>query len=218
MSEDAVDQVEQGFKSPEEAEEMRASVRAMISAAAEHYGIKPLNRKIYAVENFHDPQAVDPENGNIGAIVERKKWIPQPEGVQTTEWRDYTEDGKSAYRWSVSFAGEASNPTSTMVTLESGAPYNPMADFNLNLGAGIIPIGRRIEDYVFNEDGSVDVRTADYTVVGGEYRIASPTYRTKATEEQVAFLRASLGGAELLNTSGKRTGVTADEVAPDLAS
>lgn len=216
---DALNDASGTFESLQTAERIKASLGKMWDAAKEADATKRFKRRIERVEGDFDPKAIDPENGNMGAIVDKRVPVPTPV-LETSEWRTVTDqEAGAAYHWSVS-RPEGQPEASPLLTLET--PVDARAgDFETaeaSARAGVAVQGRRIQEYVAGDDGKLHGRSADYTVAGESYRIVPNTQRSwEATNNEVEFIQTNLAAAELIRgAEAEMTGIVAGAAAPEL--
>jgi hypothetical protein len=203
------------YFSPEGVVEISEGLNAMIEAAKDSDAVRPWRRNIHRVVHEYDPNGVDPENNQLGVIVERRVHIPDPEGFDTTVWRTYVDSDKTLfYEWRVSFTESGDR----VVTLESPVDIGKgdIAGATNRARAGVVIHGRRLQDFTTRDDGRLLIRSADFTLGPTGYRVAGPETRGEATVGQVAFLRSNLGQAELVAPfTAESATVSVASVAPD---
>lgn len=213
------------FNSPERAQAIDEALGKMIKAAEENGALGPNMRIFERAEDEFDPNGKDLYSGQrTGKWIQKGVPINPTEGVRTSEWRTPVEgDEKSSYHWSVSINEEGEK----MVTLESGVGINDASGTVVinAMSAGIKLQGRRIQDFIVDSDGTVNVRSADFSRGLGVYRTNGNETVRKATNEEIDFLQTNLPQAELVTggnsypmgkTPQTNTGIIAGDVAPNL--
>lgn len=179
----------------------------------------PFRRDVQRVEYVFDPQGIDPENGQPGAVVEKN--IPVQTGapgLQTIDLRTYAGGDESAvYHLSLSFLPpSADQPAASTALMLSGEwPLGLAPNLSGNAHAAQAS-GRRIQDFMYSPGASsVPVREADFSYLAW-YRPVGGERSYNATQPQMDIILKLLADAHVMN--GHEKGPKLAELVPEVAA
>lgn len=204
-------------ESPERIAETKSALDALVEQAKEF--ARPFNRDIERVEHIFDPNAVDPENGMMGAVVEKRiKVITSDEQLKTIQLRTFPDpNSDAAYHLSVSFLPDADGlpgGSAIMFSIESPADLGFRFGLNDATRSGLDVQGRRIQDYLYsNGTDKIPVRQADFSL-GYNYRPVGAETAYEAKSGEMDVLLGILAEANVM--SGNEKGPKTKDLVPAL--